>query len=381
MKCNNLIILIMLILSLLFYACSDTRKAENLSDEALKEYKNGNLDKAKELFEQALKADLKSAKALNGLGNISADQKRYKDAIDYYDQALKIDTTNPIYHINKATVLREENKYLSALNELEAAEKKVGNKKWIIEYERAVVFISWEKFHQAEKSLKDALKQESDIDQVRLGQIYSRLGLVYERKGDYVEARKNYQKAIDLIPGDTSIQIAYGIVLYRMGSYKEALDYLRKIEKKKPDNLVMKMYIGLSLAQTGNWDDALSYLETVKKADKNAAPETDFFLGRCYMEKKQYANAIEILKPLVNKYDNLRSLSSIIAHCSIFENNLKDAEQYAQNALKIDPKDLLAYQVLYEVSTRNKNKEKSEEYLAAMKKINPDANPIKYSVK
>ncbi len=374
---NTLLISLMLILFLSFnISCRDEKKSDAVTDEGMKEYRAGRLEIARQRFEEAIKLNPDNARALNGLGNIAADTKRYKDALDYYDQALKIDTTNPIYSFNKASVYRDQKKYFPALEQITAAEKKVGSKKWIVEYERALTYIAWEKWNPAEESLNNVIKQEKEIDdRNRLGQTYSKLGLVKERKGDYKASLEAYKKALELMPGDTNIQTSYGIILYRMEKYNDALSYLEKIAKNKPQNLVVKMYIGLCLARQEKWKLAEGYLEEVKKADKNAAPETDFFLGRCYMEDKDYKKAIDILSPIVDKYDTFKDLGSIIASCYFKLNDYKKAKEVALTAYNKDKTDILALKVLYLSAVAEKDKAKADEYMTLIKKLKPDIKP------
>lgn len=66
------------------------------------ELKLGNIRGARKDFSQAIKYDSKHVDALNNLGALNCLEKRYKPATKYLKQALALDETRAVIHINLA---------------------------------------------------------------------------------------------------------------------------------------------------------------------------------------------------------------------------------------------------------------------------------------
>jgi tetratricopeptide (TPR) repeat protein len=66
------------------------------------QFKLDNKSAARKSFLQAIKADPRSANALNNLGALLCVEKKYKPALRYVKQALELDEGNAAFHVNMA---------------------------------------------------------------------------------------------------------------------------------------------------------------------------------------------------------------------------------------------------------------------------------------
>jgi Tfp pilus assembly protein PilF len=81
--------------------------------------------------------------------------------------------------------------------------------------------------------------------------LYSELGEMAVRSGRDDEARRWFQRDLDLVPGDVYVRTAYADLLLRQGHNAEALDLLRGMESFEP------LLLRIAIAQQRLYDPAL----------------------------------------------------------------------------------------------------------------------------
>lgn len=85
-------LLIILVLSVGLFSCVTISKDRALYNEGLENMKNGNLEKAAELYRQAIALNPRHAFAANNLGVVYAKLKKYDLAIEAFANAVKINS-------------------------------------------------------------------------------------------------------------------------------------------------------------------------------------------------------------------------------------------------------------------------------------------------
>ena len=93
-----------------------SKKINNLMLSAQSSKENGNLTLALDYLNEALKLDPNNKKALNNIGNVYKEMKNFDKAVDYYSSAIKLDPNYLISKINLAILNHD-------LGNLESAEK------------------------------------------------------------------------------------------------------------------------------------------------------------------------------------------------------------------------------------------------------------------
>ena len=78
---------------------------------------DGDADAAKHAFNRAVKLKPDYTNALNNLGVINFNQKRFKSAEKYFRKVVELEETRAVFHVNLGVVLFNQRKYEAAMNE------------------------------------------------------------------------------------------------------------------------------------------------------------------------------------------------------------------------------------------------------------------------
>jgi tetratricopeptide (TPR) repeat protein/TolB-like protein/DNA-binding winged helix-turn-helix (wHTH) protein len=266
-------------------------------------------------------------------------------ALDWYEQALKIDPDYAAAHAGKCEL------FVTAFKEVDDASY----------------------IKRAESSCGIALELNPNLDVV-----HTSLGSLYTAIGSYANAEVAFKKALDIDPFSVSSLLGLGDVYRLLNRHKEAEDNLKKAIGLNPGDPRPYNRLGRFLFRSGRFDEAAEQYQHVValQADNMNAYSN---LGAAYMMSGRfelaapaYERAINI-EPSKNGYSNLGLMhyylgnfeTSIINHNKAVELNPNDhlarsnlgdalwiaskraaalkefaqAERLVNNALKINPND------------------------------------------
>ena len=82
------------------------------------QYKLGKIQNSSATFKKAIKKFTKSADLRNYYGELLMDQRKFEDALDEFDQAIKIAPSNPLAYVNKALGIYQLKQDLDGAEEL-----------------------------------------------------------------------------------------------------------------------------------------------------------------------------------------------------------------------------------------------------------------------
>jgi tetratricopeptide (TPR) repeat protein len=160
-----------------------------------------------------------SAVAWNNKGAIFYNMKDYNEALQAYDNAIKI---NPLYAeawANKGVALYDNGSYQEAIR---------------------------------------AFNRSISIDPTE-GWVWYARGSVYYRLGNYNESLKSYNEALKLNPsGDANIWADKGYALYYLGDYSEALQAFHNSTLIDPNKAWVWNAIGDTYSKQGKNKEALA---------------------------------------------------------------------------------------------------------------------------
>ena len=311
-----------LVLILLAIACSEseeTRKQRLLAqgnDMVGKQH----IEEAVKFYEGALKIDSCFADAWNNLGTIYHHQRDFAKASEYYREAI---TCNPEFvsaYLNRANTLYELDSLQSALADLEKVAR---------------------------------LKPDT------IALHFSR-GIIYTRLRNYHEAKKSFQRAIDVDPSNAELKINMGAVYYYEQKFDSATLYLIPFIEQAPKAEALNTLAMIEIDKK-DYDSALVLTERALRLKAND-PYILNNRGLIFVLKGEFAKGAEDINESItlDPYNGWAYRNKGIYYLKM--KNAKDALRLLKQAEKIDPsiKDLNLY--LSEAYTLNGHDQLAKEY-------------------
>ncbi|MEO8147626.1 MAG: tetratricopeptide repeat protein [Bacteroidia bacterium] len=242
-------------------------------------------EKTKALLKESAMEDIaNAATTFYEIGKVSKIQLNYKEALHYFELAVKINPEDFDMNMEAGRMLRD-----------------LGyNDKAIINFEKALLIFQRTNF----------------ADEINLSYLYNELGLAYYYKGEYDRAIDCYKKALVIfkkIYGDEQPTIAsyynnLGSAYYGKGEYDKAINYYEKAliinknhnGKEHPDIPIYFNNLGSVYDSRGEFDKAINYYEKalsiLKEIYESEHPNIASSynnLGSAYYSKNEYDKAIE----------------------------------------------------------------------------------------
>lgn len=159
------------------------------------------------------------------LGNIYANEHRYREAADEYQEAIRRNPTDTIALAAQVKALIDASAYTEALAPAS-------------EYVR---------------------RKPNDAS----GHVM--LGTVYQQMGDYAKAEPELELGVSKTPDDFEAQYQLGLVLSRMGKPDQALPHLRKAAALNPDDRSAQYQMVIVLRALGQTQAATQLVEQLRK--------------------------------------------------------------------------------------------------------------------
>ncbi len=194
---------------------SRLRVAMNLDD-------MGQTEAALTALDQLAKDKLTALDALVTKGDILRRKKRFAEAADTYDEAIR-----------RAKPLEQRH--------------------WPLIFSRGVSYERSKQWAKAEADLKKSLEMQPDQPDV-----LNYLGYSWIDQGLHLtEARKMIERAAELRPKDGAIIDSLGWALYRMGEYQDAVKVLERAVELKAEDPTINDHLGDAYFQVGRFAEAM----------------------------------------------------------------------------------------------------------------------------
>ena len=204
------------------------------------------------------------AMAIHNVGKNCQYLRKYKEALTYYQQALKIyqELYGTKAHPNKAAVLNDMGLCYANLGQ----------------YEEALTY-----YQQALKIYDELSGKKAQRDKAAA---LSDMGLCYEHLGKYTESLEYYQQALQIRRVLDTEQNVTELVLdlknvgrayYNLDQYTKALELFREVfemckvlhgENEHPDKAAALSAIGLCCENLGKYESALYYCEAALQMER-----------------------------------------------------------------------------------------------------------------
>jgi tetratricopeptide (TPR) repeat protein len=257
-------------------------------------FKQGHLDEALELYQQAYRVNPRYAEAANSIGAVLASRGS-DEAIEWFRKALALQPTHPDALFNVGNFMAKK-----------------GNTREASEYFEASLKAKPDNF-EARNNLGNALFQLGRID----------------------EAIKQYQLALDYSPDAVLIHKNLGEMLAAQGKLNEAVAQYH-LALLHTNDAATHYSLGLALAVQGHWDEAIEqYVTTLNISPTNA--EAHYNLGYALRVKGRLDEAADHLRQSVRLKSDF-PLAHYNLACVLADQGLtEEARNHLNEALRQKP--------------------------------------------
>jgi tetratricopeptide (TPR) repeat protein len=187
----------------------------------------GRMDEAIDQFQQALRIEPQSALAHANLAFALHSSGRLDEAIDHYRQSLRLEPYNATDHVNLGFALQSSGRLDEAIS-----------------------------------LFREALR----IDPKRIGP-HIHLGAALQVKGRKQEAIDHYRQALQLDPKEASDHVNLGGALTRMGRVDEAIVHYQQALRIDPRLASAHIHLGIALQLKGRLDEAIGPFQQALRLD------------------------------------------------------------------------------------------------------------------
>jgi tetratricopeptide (TPR) repeat protein len=199
-------------------------------------------------------------------------------------------------------------------------------------------------------------------------------------KKDYASAQPLLEKVVEANPNNYQAWFDLGFVLHALGKIEESIAAYRKSVAAKPDVFESNLNLGLTLAQSGS-PEAEKYLRAATGLKPTSHVEEGQF--RAWLS---LAHLLETSKPdeAIEAYRRAQALQPKdpephLAAGLLFEklNELKNAEQEYEQALKLDPVSIEAITALANAYMRERQFPQAEQMLRQVAAAHPNDGVVR----
>lgn len=275
-----------------------------------------NLAKAQEAFETALKMDGNLAMAHYGLGEVLRRQGDYANAIPKLQRATELDRKFP------EALLALGDSYVQLGKHAEAVAALNPGLNWGTKW-RPRFLVALGNAELARDSLRDAGIYFTQAQQAAPDDPYTNraLGEFYVKRGIGALAVDNLQKAVSLDTTDAELRHALGQAFYYDQRYNEALEQFKRVVEMDPEFPAGQLSLGNLYYLSGPADarryaDARPFLEKYTQMMPND-PKGWSLLGRDYYFLKLKDESVDALAKAVSLGDKSKEAYRILGRAYV----------------------------------------------------------------
>jgi len=215
----------------------------------------GRVPEAMEQYEQALRLKPGYAEAHNNLGAALMGQGRLPEAIGHYEQALRIKADDAEAHNNLGAALMEQGRLPEAIGHYEQALR--------IKPDFAEAHYNLGATLQGVGRVPEAIEQYEQALRLKpeYAEAHNNLAAVLMGRGRLPEAIGHYEQALQIKPDDAEAHYNLGVALRGVGRAPEAIEHWEKAVRIKPDYAEAHNNLATALMGQGKLQEAIGHYE------------------------------------------------------------------------------------------------------------------------
>lgn len=149
----------------------------------------------------------------------------------------------------------------------------------------------------AEKAMLEAFKKSAELEPTN-PIILTELGKAYALNNENENARKEFEKALEIRPGCEDAKLQLALVKEKFGSAAEAKQDLEIIAQERPNDAEIKFELGKIQFNSGDIDSAIaSFQDAIKIFPKYS--NAIYSLALCYVRKENKEEALKLFNKVL----------------------------------------------------------------------------------
>ena len=248
--------------------------------------KSNQFTKAKQFIENLLKSEKENITYIFYYGLILANERKYRDAINFFEKALAADKSHYDSNFNIAGCYQGLLIFDKAIEYYENCSK-INTNKFEPYHQIGICYKQLRKYEDSISNLKKALKISVNAKSFYM------LGNVYRENGQFEEAKRSFEKSIDINKEFTQSKLSLANLEIDYENYERAGRMLDEIIKSNESETVLisaKIMIGNILKSKGDFEKAIKINQDILEKDTNNV-DALYNISQCYLFTKEYEKA------------------------------------------------------------------------------------------
>ncbi len=248
--------------------------------------KSNQFTKAKQFIENLLKSEKENITYIFYYGLILANERKYRDAINFFEKALAADKSHYDTNFNIAGCYQGLLIFDKAIEYYENCSK-INTNKFEPYHQIGICYKQLRKYEDSISNLKKALKISVNAKSFYI------LGNVYRENGQFEEAKRSFEKSIDINKEFTQSKLSLANLEIDYENYERAGRMLDEIIKSNESETVLisaKIMIGNILKSKGDFEKAIKINQDILEKDTNNV-DALYNISQCYLFTKEYEKA------------------------------------------------------------------------------------------
>jgi len=245
--------------------------------------KSNQFTKAKQFIENLLKSEKENITYIFYYGLILANERKYRDAINFFEKALAADKSHYDSNFNIAGCYQGLLIFDKAIEYYENCSK-INTNKFEPYHQIGICYKQLRKYEDSISNLKKALKISVNAKSFYI------LGNVYRENGQFEEAKRSFEKSIDINKEFTQSKLSLANLEIDYENYERAGRMLDEIIKSNESETVLisaKIMIGNIFKSKGDFEKAIKINQDILEKDTNNV-DALYNISQCYLFTKEY---------------------------------------------------------------------------------------------
>ena len=282
------------------------------------------------LFRHALDVTRNNHIAHNNLGVVFFKNGRIDEAIDQYQEAIRVKPDDTEAHYNLGDAFYRKGQMDAAISQFQEA---IRLKPDFAEayYNLGNALHKQGKMDEAIGQYHEALRLKPD-----LADAHNNLGIALKEKGQIDDAIRQYEEALRLKPDFAEACFNLGNAFYKQGKVDEAVRQYQEALRLQPDDAKAHSNLGTALDKLGQTDEAIrQYQAAIRLEPDNAQSRNE--LGILLKNKGQINEAISQYQEAIRLKPDFADARNNLGNAFLKQGRIDEAAGQFQEALRLKP--------------------------------------------